>query len=142
MDAKGRLSVPSFIRQKIELRSDAKLLVLSPHDKLKCITGYDNNHSAELQERAEKRLGDSPDWLAELEMQASLFGSALDVPYDTSGRIILPRSLKNHAEIADTALFIGMMGEFHIWNPDVALACEVEAIRKIAARALDDRKAA
>ena len=139
VDAKGRLSVPAFIRQKIERRSDERALVLSPHAQFQCLVGYDTNHSTTLQERAEKRLGDNPDPIAELEMQAALFGSTIDVPYDTSGRIIMPPRLKRRADIDDLALFIGMMGEFHIWNPQAALKCEVAAIRNIAADLLEER---
>lgn len=142
VDAKGRLSVPAFIRQKIELRSDDKVLVLVPHADFPCLVGYDTNHSATLLERAEQRLGEDPETAEEMQMQAALFGSAMDVPYDTSGRIILPPRLKRRAEIADGALFIGMIREFHIWNPEHALKCDVEAIRRIAADAIEDRRLA
>ena len=142
VDAKGRLSVPAFIRQKIERRSDEKVLVLSAHPQFQCLVGYDSNYSAALLERAEKRLGENPDPVAELEMQAAMFGGTIDVPYDTSGRIIMPPRLKRRAEIGDLALFIGMSGEFHVWNPEVALKCEVQAIRNIAADLLDEKGAA
>jgi MraZ protein len=84
VDAKGRLSVPSFIRQKVERRSDEKLLVLSLHSEFPCLVGYDANYSATMQDKAERRLGDNPDPLAELDLQASLFAGTVDVPYDPS----------------------------------------------------------
>ena len=41
VDAKGRLSVPAFIRPMIERRSDAKAIVIaSIHDAL-CLIAYD-----------------------------------------------------------------------------------------------------
>ena len=142
IDAKGRLSVPAFIRQKIERRSDEKILVLSPHPQFDCLVGYDTNHSAVMQEKAEKRLGENPDPLAELEMQAGLFAGTVDLPYDASGRIILPNRLKKRAEIGELAMFIGMGGEFQVWNPEVALKCESPAIRAVAADLLEERGAA
>jgi MraZ protein len=141
VDAKGRLSVPAFVRQKIELRSAEKVLVLSPHAQFDCLVGYDTNHSAVLQARAEQRLGDNPDPLAELEMQAALFASTIDVPYDPSGRIILPPRLKKRAGIGGLALFLGMIGEFQIWNPETALKSESAAIRTLAAELLEERGA-
>ncbi len=142
MDAKGRLSVPAFIRQKVERRSDEKVLVLSVHPEFQCLLGYDANHSAAMHDRAEKRLGDNPDPFAELEMQAGLFAGTVDVPYDTSGRIIMPPRLKRRAGIEDLALFIGMGGEFQVWNPQVALESESRFLRDLAADLLDERKAA
>jgi MraZ protein len=142
IDAKGRLSVPAFIRQKIERRSDEKILVLSPHSDFQCLVGYDANYSAVMQDKAEKRLGENPDPLAELEMQASLFAGTVDTTYDASGRIILPPRLKKRASIDELAMFIGMGGEFQIWNPQLALKCEAAAIRAVAADLLEERGAA
>ncbi len=142
VDAKGRLSVPSFIRQKIERRSDEKLLVLSVHPEFQCLVGYDANHSAVMQDKAERRLGDNPDPLAELELQASLFGGTVDVPYDPSGRIVMPPRLKRRADIADLALFVGMGGDFQIWNPQVALKSESRQLRDLAADLLEEKGAA
>ena len=142
VDAKGRLSVPAFIRQKIERRSDAKVLVLAPHPDLDCLIGYDVNWPAKLMERAEKRLGDAPERMAEIGMQAAAFASIIEVPYDASGRIILPPKLKRRAGIGDQALFMGTGFEFCIWNPDKALACEVPEVRDAARLELEDEEAA
>lgn len=139
VDAKGRLSVPAFIRQKVERRSDEKLLVLSLHAEFQCLVGYDANYSAVIQEKSEKRLGESPDALAELDLQASLFAGTVDVPYDPSGRIILPPRLKRRADIADLALFVGMGGEFQVWNPQIALKSKSPALRELAADLLEEK---
>lgn len=139
MDAKGRLSVPAFIRQKVERRSDEKLLVLALHERFQCLVGYDANYSAVKQERAEKRLGDDPDPLAELELQAGMFAGTVDVPYDPSGRIVMPPRLKRRADIADLAMFIGMGGEFQIWNPHIALKSESRQLRDLAADLLEEK---
>ena len=72
-------------------------------------------------------------------MQAGLLGGTLDIPYDTSGRIILPPRLKRRAGIEDLALFVGMGGEFLIWNPQTALKSESKALRDLAADLLDER---
>ena len=139
IDAKGRLSVPSFIRQKVERRSDEKVVVLSLHPEFQCLVGYDANYSAVMQDKAEKRLGENPDPLAELDMQAGLFAGTVDVPYDGSGRLILPPRLKRRADIADLAMFIGVGGEFQVWNPEVALKSESRALRDLAADLLEER---
>jgi MraZ protein len=141
VDAKGRLSVPAFIRQKIERRSDEKVLVLGPHARFPCLVGYDTNHSAMMQDKADRKLGDNPDDADELEMQTSLFADTHDVAYDPSGRIMLPPRFKKRVGIDDLALFIGLGGEFQIWNPQAALKSESEALRKLAADLLEERDA-
>ncbi len=142
VDVKGRLSVPAFIRQKIERRSDEKVLVLSLHPEFQCLVGYDSNHSAVMYDRAETRLGDNPDPFAELDMQAGIFAGTSDVPYDTSGRILMPPRLKRRADIDDLAMFIGMGAEFQIWNPWIAFKSKSKALSALAADLLEERKGA
>ena len=139
VDAKGRLSVPAFIRQKVERRSDEKLLVLSVHPDFQCLVGYDANYSAVVQDKAEKKLGDNPDAAAELDLQASMFAGTVDVAYDPSGRIVMPPRLKRRADIGDLAMFVGMGGEFQIWNPHIALKSNSPALRELAADLLEER---
>ena len=59
VDAKGRLSVPASIRQKIERRSDTRALVLTRHPDEPCLAGFDTNylaflHAENLQRRSEE----------------------------------------------------------------------------------------
>lgn len=141
VDAKGRLSVPAFIRQILE-RRDGGPMMLRPHESYPCLVGYDLDYGAEQIAKAMRKLGDDPEAAAEMEMQAGLAGSALEVPYDGSGRIILPPRLKRRAQIADTAFIIGMIGDFQIWNPELALTCGVEKIQSNVADAIEDRRLA
>lgn len=142
VDAKGRLSVPGFIRQKIELRAGDKTVVLGPHAKFPCLVGYDTKYSDKMQDKADKKLGDNPDDAAELDVQTSMFGDTLDVGYDGSGRVIVPPRYRKRAGIEDLALFVGLGGEFQIWNPQSALESESPALRKLAADLLEEREAA
>lgn len=128
VDAKGRLSVPASLRTVIERRSDEKVAVLAPHASLPCLVGYDRNYSVQLFDDIERARiageasGTDP---AERERvtRAALgsFGNARDVPYDPSGRIILPPALRRRSQIEDYALFYAQGGNFEIWNPKLAL---------------------
>lgn len=138
---KGRVSIPLFFRQVLERRPSDRL-VLAHHAHFPCLIGYDSNHSRILKEEAEKRLGDNPDPVALLEMKVSTFGGGVPVPYDASGRIILPPRLRRRAQITDLALFVGAGGEFMIWSPQAALESESAYLRNLAADALADREAA
>ena len=51
VDAKGRLSVPAFIRSVIERRSDARAIIIAGHEVDPCLTAYDLNHARNLYQR-------------------------------------------------------------------------------------------
>ncbi len=48
VDAKGRLSVPAFIRGVIERRSDAKAVVIGMHEVSPCLNAYDRGYARNL----------------------------------------------------------------------------------------------
>lgn len=153
MDAKGRLSVPAFIRQKIERRSDEKLIVLAKHKVLPCLVGYDSNYvpdvavrptddsdllspdlSEEERDAAELRRA-----MAEVDAFAGVYSNPADVPYDPSGRIIMPGRLKKRAQIDDLAMFIGAKETFMVWNPRIAISAGSRQLAELAADLLEDK---
>ena len=46
VDAKGRVSVPAFLRSVIERRGDARTIVLAKHDAFPCLAAYDPAYAA------------------------------------------------------------------------------------------------
>ena len=55
VDAKGRLSVPAFIRAVVERRSDAKAIIIGVHEVDPCLTAYDRNYARNLYNENERR---------------------------------------------------------------------------------------
>ena len=49
------------------------------------------------------------------------FAATEEVPYDSSGRIVLPPMMRRKGEIEDLALFLGAGETFQIWNPTLFL---------------------
>jgi len=56
VDAKGRVSVPAFLRAVIEKRGDAKTIVLAKHDQFSCLSAYDPAYAALRHEKIERLL--------------------------------------------------------------------------------------
>lgn len=152
IDAKGRLSVPAFIRQKIERRSDEKLLVLAKHKLLPCLVGYDANYSPEhdptysLPGAAPRELSaedvereELSRAMAELDTLSGLYGNPADIPYDPSGRIVMPGRLKKRAGIEDFAMFVGMREVFMVWNPRTAITSGARQLAELAADLLEEK---
>ena len=103
VDAKGRVSVPSFLRSVIERRGDARTIVLAKHDSFPCLSAYDPAYAALKHAKLERLLEKeetSPD--AQLEYQQRnlmAFAATEEVPYDTSGRIVLPPMMRRKGEL-------------------------------------------
>ena len=143
VDAKGRLSVPAFIRGVVERRSDAKAIVIGQHAVDSCLTAYDRGYGRHLQAEIErKRLLEEQqggDASAHFARARRTFGVTEDVPYDTSGRIILPPMMRRKGQIEELALFVGVGGTFEIWNPRLALESDDQDLRDLAEFRLEEK---
>jgi MraZ protein len=143
VDAKGRLSVPAFVRSVIERRSDARAIVVGAHEIAPCLTAYGRGYARKLYEDMERRrLADEEKGAAAEEHYARArraFGMTEDVPYDTSGRIILPPMMRRKGQIEELALFVGVGGTVEIWNPRLALKHGDKDLQEIAAWRLEEK---
>lgn len=104
----GRLALPKKIREQVR----GEGLILSRGFE-KCLFGYDRE-----------------DWTAEAEKQVALpisdpsvrtlkrymFSGAAEVEFDDQGRVVLPQSLKEYAQIGSEVVVIGAGDHFEIWN--------------------------
>ena len=126
VDAKGRVSVPAFLRQVIERRGDARNIVLAKHDTFKALSAYDPAYAAlkhaKLERLAEKTETDPAAELDYARRTMMAFGATEEVPYDSSGRVLLPPMMRAKGGIEELALFIGVGETFQIWNPKLFLA--------------------
>lgn len=126
VDAKGRVSVPAFLRSVIERRGDARTIVLAKNALFPCLDAYDPAYAAlkhaKMERRAEKSetaIGADLDYMA-ANMMA--FAATEETPYDKSGRIVLPPMMRMKGKLEDLALFLGTGETFQIWNPAIFLA--------------------
>ena len=143
VDAKGRLSVPAFVRNVIERRADDRAIVVGAHEVSSCLTAYGRSHARNLWNEMERRRlaeesrgGTLDDHYARARR---MFGMTEEATYDTSGRIILPPMMRRKGKIEDLALFVGVGGIVEIWNPRVALVEGDRDLREIAAWRLEEK---
>ena len=145
VDAKGRVSVPAFLRSVIERRGDDRTIVLAKHDQFACLSAYDPGYAALKHAKIERQFEkDELNPEAELAYQARTlmaFGATEEVPYDSSGRIVLPPMMRRKGAIEDLALFLGAGETFQIWNPARLLADDriPEDMKDIARYRLEER---
>jgi MraZ protein len=125
VDAKGRVSVPAFLRSVIERRGDARSIVLAKHETFACLSAYDPAYAAlkhsKIERLLEKNEQEEGAQLAYQQSNLLAFAISEEVPYDSTGRILLPTMMRRKGGIADLALFLGVGETFQIWNPQTLL---------------------
>ena len=145
VDAKGRVSVPAFLRSVIERRGNAKTLVLAKHESFPCLSAYDPAYAAlkhsKLERLFEKEEGNPAAALDYQQRNLMAFAATEEVPYDSSGRIVLPPMMRKKGQIEDLALYLGTGETFQIWNPRLFLADKniPEDLKDIARYRLEER---
>jgi MraZ protein len=145
VDAKGRVSVPAFLRSVIERRGDAKTIVLAKHESFPCLSAYDPAYAAlkhsKLERLFEKEEGNPAAALDYQQRNLMAFAATEEVPYDSSGRIVLPPMMRRKGGIEELALYLGTGETFQIWNPRLFLKDKniPEDLKDIARYRLEER---
>jgi MraZ protein len=126
VDAKGRVSVPAFLRSVIERRGDARTITLAKHEAFPALSAYDPAYAALKHAKLERLLEKeetNPDAQLDHEQRNLMaFAASEEVPSDSSGRIVLPPMMRRKGQIDDLALFLGTGETFQVWNPGLFLA--------------------
>jgi MraZ protein len=118
--------VPAFLRSVIERRGDARTITLAKHESFPALSAYDPAYAALKHSKLERLLEKeetNPDAQLDYEQRNLMaFAATEEVPYDSSGRIVLPPMMRRKGGIDDLALFLGTGETFQIWNPKLFLA--------------------
>ncbi len=136
IDAKGRVSLPAEYRATIQSRyrrtvhetgydpaaSDpraGKVASLVKDPDRPCLIGYDdvfaNDYMTTIAERHADKSGVAREQ-AILDDQG-YFGASEDVPWDTTGRIVLTPRMRARAGIDGYVYFFARGPRFELWNP-------------------------
>jgi len=114
VDAKGRVSLPSDYRMIVKELSTEIVCYRSLTSP--CIEGC----TEDLLEKLAADIENSTDFFSETQDDLTnlVFGDAKRFSFDSTGRIMLTEKLLKHAEITDTAVFVGKGRKFQIWSLD------------------------
>ena len=63
---------------------------------------------------------------------SQLFADAHPLTIDAEGRIVLPETLKEHAQISDEVAFVGLGAMFQIWEPGALRRAQRRSARALA----------
>ena len=116
---KSRFVLPPLFRKAVKDSSEGRVLCLTKHDRWTCLVGFGLSRKDELgaqldreEERATRLNLDF-----DRDSRASQLNGFLELPFDDSGRFVMPDYLRKLANIGD-GLFVQGGGRFFtLWNP-------------------------
>ena len=122
VDRKGRVSVPAHFRATLSGQSFSGIVLYRSFTQ-PCIEGCGMDFMERLSESAQNLAAFSPE---QEEISSLIFADSRSLPWDPEGRILLPEDLLAHANISETAAFVGKGQTFQIWQPDTYNAAVAE----------------
>ncbi len=113
MDAKGRVSVPSDFRTVIEGSTFDGVIVWKSFDG-----PYLEGGGLSLLEDYMRAL-EALDYYDEgrIALQRAIFAESRRLPFDSGGRISLPKDMHEYAGLNGKITFVGLGRRFEIWSP-------------------------
>ena len=113
LDAKGRLAIPTRYRERIAARCDGQLVVTV--DKDYCLLVYPFPDWEDI----EQKLVALPSLNKQARrLQRLMVGYATEIEMDGSGRILLPRELREFAGLDKQAILLGQGNKFELWDEE------------------------
>ena len=117
---KGRFVLPPQFRKTVRESSDGKILCLARHDRWKCLTGFGlsrkNDFDAQLDREEELAVRTGQPYDRD-KRSMQLYGFT-EIPFDDSGRFLIPEYLGGLAGLGDQLYFQGAGAFIMIWNPE------------------------
>jgi len=113
LDAKGRMAVPTRVRDSLTQGGTVKLVLTAHPDG--CLLLYPGPAWEPI--RAQVMSFPSLDRQASL-WKRLLVGFAQDVEPDTAGRLLIPPELRDFAHITRQVMLVGQGSHYEIWDLD------------------------
>ena len=109
VDDKGRLTIPAKFREELE----GGVVITRGLDG--CLWAYTRSEWEVLAEKISKLPTTNP---AARDFARFMFANAFDSIPDRQGRVLIPQNLRDHADIQNETVVIGVMNRVEIWRPD------------------------
>lgn len=116
---KGRFVLPPAFRKAVAESSDDRVLCLAKHDRWDCLTGFGLSRELEIpaQLDREEELAARRNEPFDRDTRASQLNGFLKLPFDASGRFVMPDYLIGLGRLEEGVFFQGGGSFFTIWSP-------------------------
>lgn len=117
---KNRFVLPAQIRSTVKESSGATTLCLVKHDRWPCLTGFGLSRVDDFEEELDKDEKRAIEFAKpfDRELKAMQLYGYSTVPFDGSGRFVMPDHLATLAGIGKQIFFNGLGPYFTIWAPE------------------------
>ena len=115
---KGRFTLPPAFRNAVKLSTEDRTLCLTAHERWPCLVGFGTERVKEFEaildreEESAFKFGRDFD----RDTRAIQLNSFATMPFDDSGRFIMPEHIRNLGKIGDELFFQGGGRFFTVWN--------------------------
>jgi len=117
---KGRFVLPAPLRKTLkESSGGTKVLCIAKHDRWNCLTGFGLSRKEELgvQLDREEALAAQSGREFDRDLRAMQLYGFSEIPFDDSGRFVMPDHLAGLAAIDGQLYFQGAGSFFMLWSP-------------------------
>jgi len=115
LDDKGRLTLPTRYRDPLFADCSGQLICTIDH-KDPCLLLYPLTEWEEIEEKLKRLSSFNPQ---EQRLKRLLLGHATDCEMDKNGRILLPATLRAHANLTKELRLVGQLNKFEIWDEQI-----------------------
>ncbi|MFT4079358.1 division/cell wall cluster transcriptional repressor MraZ [Rhodomicrobium lacus] len=114
VDQRGRVAIPAPFRAILAQEGTSEIHCYPHLDYATIEAG-----GSRLVEEIKGIVGRQPTGSALREaLELVYFGECEKLKIDPDGRTVLPKRLRDHAGITETAVFVGLGNKFQIWEPE------------------------
>lgn len=131
VDEKGRVAIPVALRNALAQnapRADGKdggTVIIAPHPEFRCLIAYDPAYSDERDAEVERLEAEAFARTGKRDYSIAARANATEeLPFDGSGRFVLPAFERRYARIENAAFFNGDSRVITIWSPKVLLSID------------------
>ena len=110
IDDKGRVNIPSPFRERLQESGQQSFFITNFFG---CLYGYTEKEWNKVEEKLSHISSTDP---VKNNFVRVFLGSAVEVVPDKQGRILIPSTLRNHAQLEKDVVFIGLTKRFEIWS--------------------------
>ncbi|MDE0878413.1 MAG: division/cell wall cluster transcriptional repressor MraZ [Sphingomonas bacterium] len=130
VDDKGRVAIPNALRgtladnsPRADGKKDGGIVIIAAHEDAPCLIAYDPAYVAELKRELNERVALSRGENGKVDHNIKRAGANGEaVPFDGSGRFIMPGFPRFYAGIGSNAFFWGTLDYIEIWDPRTLVA--------------------
>jgi MraZ protein len=112
IDSKGRISIPSKFREILNRQYDDRLIITN-YDH--CLVAFPYQEWSLIEEKVKNLSMVGKDSRAFLRF---FYSSGIDCTIDRQGRLLIPQSLRDYANLQKDVVLVGEGKKIEIWNKE------------------------